>query len=130
MSEPIWIRRDVIDAMHDLQLVEHGGAAGIRDEGLLDSALAKPRNRHAYGETDIHSLAAAYASGIARNHPYLDGNKRTAFLAAYVFLKINGHHLAASEVAAVQMTVDLASGTIDEAAFADWLRGNTAPGKS
>ena len=130
MSEPIWLRRDVIDAMHDMQLVEHGGAAGIRDEGLLDSALAKPRNRHAYGETDIHSLAAAYASGIASNHPYIDGKKRTAFLAAYVFLKINGHHLAAREVEAVQMTVDLASGAIDEATFADWLRGNTATGKS
>jgi death-on-curing protein len=125
VSEPIWIRRDVIDTMHDLQLVEHGGAAGIRDEGLLDSALAKPRNKHAYGETDIHSLAAAYASGIARNHPYIDGNKRTAFLAAYVFLKINGHHLVASEVAAVQMTVDLASGSLDETGFADWLRTNT-----
>ena len=125
MSEPTWIRRAVIDAMHDLQLIEHGGAAGIRDEGLLDSALAKPRNKHAYGETDIHSLAAAYAFGIARNHPYIDGNKRTAFLAAYVFLKINGFHLAASEVAAVQMMVDLASGTIDEAVFADWLRDST-----
>lgn len=125
MSEPIWIRRDVIDTMHDLQLVEHGGAAGIRDEGLLDSALAKPRNKHAYGETDIHSLAAAYASGIARNHPYIDGNKRTAFLAAYVFLKINGFHLTASEVTAVQMTVDLASGSLDETGFADWLRSNS-----
>lgn len=128
MSEPIWIRRDVIDTMHDLQLVEHGGAAGVRDEGLLDSALAKPRNKHAYGETDIHRLAAAYASGIARNHPYIDGNKRTAFLAAYVFLKINGFHLVASEVSAVQMTVDLAAGNIDEIVFADWLRANTETG--
>lgn len=126
MTEPIWIRRDVIDTMHDLQLVEHGGATGIRDEGLLDSALAKPRNRHAYADTDIHSLAAAYASGIARNHPYIDGNKRTAFLAAYVFLKINGFHLVASEVAAVQVTVALASGDLDEDAFAQWLRDNCA----
>lgn len=126
MSEPIWIRRDVIDTMHDLQLVEHGGAAGIRDEGHLDSALAKPRNKYAYGDTDIHSLAAAYAFGIARNHPYIDGNKRTAFLAAYVFLKINGFHLVASEVAAVQMMLDLASGAIDEAVFAQWLRDNSA----
>lgn len=124
MNEPVWIRRDVIDSVHDLQLVEHGGAVGIRDEGLLDSALAKPRNKHAYGETNIQSLAAAYASGIVRNHPYIDGNKRTAFLAAYVFLKINGHHLVASEVAAVRMTVDLASGNIDEAVFAEWLRDN------
>jgi len=126
VSEPIWIRRDVIDTMHDLQLVEHGGATGIRDEGLLDSALAKPRNKHAYGETNIHSLAASYASGIARNHPYIDGNKRTAFLAAYVFLKINGVHLVASEVAAVQMTVALASGDQDEDAFTHWLRDNSA----
>ena len=125
MSEPIWLRRDVIDAMHDLQLIEHGGAAGIRDEGLLDSALAKPRNRHAYGETDIHRLAASYAAGIARNHPYIDGNKRTAFLSAYVFLKINGFHLTAGEVEAVQKTVDLASGRLAEPSFADWLRANS-----
>ncbi|APZ55359.1 type II toxin-antitoxin system death-on-curing family toxin [Salipiger abyssi] len=125
MIEPIWIRRDVIDTMHDLQLVEHGGAAGIRDEGLLDSALAKPRNKHAYGEDNLCELAAAYAAGIARNHPYIDGNKRTAFLAAYVFLKINGLHLVASEVEAVQMTVDLAAGSLDETAFAAWLQANS-----
>ncbi len=126
MSEPVWVMRSVIDAMHDMQLAEHGGASGIRDEGLFDSALARPQNVHAYGESDLCALAAAYAFGIARNHPYIDGNKRTAFLAAYVFLNINGLTLTANEVDATRAMLGLASGADDEETFASWLRSNTS----
>jgi death-on-curing protein len=125
MSEPVWVMRSVIDAMHDMQLAEHGGASGVRDEGLLESALARPQNLHVYGESNLCALAAAYAFGLARNHPYVDGNKRTAFLAAYVFLKINGISLTATEIDATAAMLNLASGTIDEGSFAVWLRANT-----
>ena len=125
MSEPLWVLRSVVDAMHDAQLAEHGGASGVRDEGLLESALARPRNLHAYGETDHCTLAAAYAFGIVRNHPFVDGNKRTTFLAAYVFLRVNGHDLTADEVGVTVSMTALAAGDTTEAAFADWLRANT-----
>lgn len=125
MTEPIWVLRSVIDAVHDMQLAEHGGATGIRDEGLLDSALARPKNMFAYGQTNLCALAATYATGIARNHPYVDGNKRTAFLAAYIFLQINGLELKASELDATSKMVALASGEIDKEEFANWLRSNT-----
>jgi death-on-curing protein len=125
MSEPVWVMRSVIDAMHDMQLAEHGGASGVRDEGLLESALARPQNLHVYGESNLCALAAAYAFGLARNHPNVDGNKRTAFLAAYVFLKINGISLTATEIDATAAMLNLASGTIDEGSFAVWLRANT-----
>ncbi len=124
MTEPIWVLRSVIDAVHDMQLAEHGGASGVRDEGLLDSALARPKNVYAYGETDLCALAATYAAGIAHNHPYIDGNKRTAFLAAYIFLQINGLELKADEISAAKTMVALASGEIDKEAYADWLRTN------
>ncbi len=125
MKEPNWVLRSVIDAAHDAQLVEHGGASGLRDEGLLDSALSRPKNLHAYGETDICALAVAYASGITRNHPFIDGNKRTAFLAAYVFLSINGLQLVADEVSATQSMLGLSAGDMSEEEFAGWLRANT-----
>lgn len=112
--------------MHDQQLTEHGGAPGLRDEGLLDSALARAQNLHAYGETDLCTLAAAYAVGIARNHPFIDGNKRTALLTAYVFLRLNGRTLNASEAEAVEIMMETAAGRITDQAFADWLRRNTA----
>ncbi|HFC05336.1 MAG TPA: type II toxin-antitoxin system death-on-curing family toxin [Rhizobiales bacterium] len=124
MAEPIWVLRSVIDAVHDMQLAQHGGATGIRDQGLLDSALARPKNMHAYGETDLCALAAVYAAGIAHNHPYIDGNKRTAFLAAYIFLQINGLQLQADELSATHSMLALASGKTDKEAFADWLRSN------
>ena len=124
MTEPTWVLRSVIDAVHDMQLAEHSGATGIRDEGLLDSALARPKNMFAYGETDLCVLAATYAAGIAHNHPYVDGNKRTAFLAAYIFLQINGQELNASEIDTTSTMVALAAGEIDKEAFADWLRAN------
>jgi death on curing protein len=125
VNEPIWVLRSVVDAPHDAQLAEHGGASGIRDMGLLESALARPQNLHAYGETDPCRLAAAYAFGIARNHPFVDGNKRTAFLAAYVFLRVNGLDLTADEVSVTVSMTTLAAGETTEPGFADWLRANT-----
>lgn len=125
MTEPFWLTRQAIEIIHDEQLAEHGGAAGLRDAGLLDSALARPRNLFAYGEQDICALAAAYAAGIVRSHPFVDGNKRTAFLAAYTCLAVNGLDLDAPEAEAVVMTLDLASGELPEAGFAAWLRDRT-----
>ena len=113
--------------MHDMQLAEHGGASGVRDEGMLESALARPVNQHSYGETDLCRLAAAYAFGIIRNHPFVDGNKRTGFMAAYVFLKINGVDLVSGEVETTTAVMALASGEKDEAQFADWLRARIQP---
>lgn len=111
--------------MHERLLAEHGGAAGIRDPGLLDSALARPRQLHAYGEPDTCDMAAAYAAGIIRNHPFVDGNKRTGLMSAYVFLALNGLQLTAAEVDVVQVVTLLAANEIDEAAFAAWLRDNS-----
>jgi death-on-curing protein len=127
MTAPRWVLRAVVDAMHDQQLAEHGGAAGLRDEGLLDSALARAQHLHAYGETDLCTLAAAYAGGICRNHPFIDGNKRTAFLTAYVFLRINGQTLVATEAETVKMMMAMAAGYVTDQAFADWLRRNLKP---
>ncbi len=127
MNEPNWLLPQVVEAMHDTQLAEHGGPVGIRDAGMLDSALARARNAYAYGETDLHALAACYAFGLARNHPFVDGNKRTAFLAAFVFLRINGRLLATEQVDAVRAVLALAAGACSEADFADWLRANTRP---
>ncbi len=127
MSEPVWVLRSVIDVIHEMQLAEHGGAPGVRDENMLASALARPVNAHAFGETDLCALAASYAFGIARNHPFVDGNKRTAFLAAFVFLNMNGVDLIAEEVGATSAMLDLAAGEGGEKVFADWLRSNTRP---
>jgi death on curing protein len=125
MSTPFWLLRSVIDAVHDAQLAEHGGAEGLRDEGALDSALARPVNLHAYGETDLFRLASAYAFGLVRNHPFVDGNKRTAFLTSYVFLRINGYQLEADEVGAVTAVLALAAGEAGEEEFAEWLKANS-----
>lgn len=111
-------------AAHDEALAAHGGASGVRDMGLLDSALARPQNLFAHGEGDHAALAAAYAFGIVRNHPFVDGNKRTAFMTAVFFLELNGHRFAANEVEATLRTLGLAAGEIDEAEFAAWLREN------
>lgn len=127
MTEPVWLLRRAVEAMHDAQLAEHGGAAGLRDEGMLEAALARPMNTYAYGETDLCVLAAAYAFGIARNHPFVDGNKRTAFLAAYVFLRLNGLQLDASEVDATRSMLALAAGETPQDEFALWLKSNATP---
>ena len=124
MNEPRWLLRAVVEAIHEAQLAEHGGAAGLRDDHGLESALARPRNLFVYGSGDLFAHAAAYAAGIVRNHPFVDGNKRTALLAAYVFLRLNGHTLDASEESAAQMTLGLAAHEITEDSFADWLRDN------
>lgn len=123
----VWIPRTLIDALHDRLLAEHGGSTGLRDENLLESALARPLQQAAYGNPDLCDLAAAYAAGIVRNHPFVDGNKRTAFMAAYVFLARNGRRLTAPENEAAHTMMALAAGDIDEAAFAHWLRTNTDP---
>jgi death-on-curing protein len=111
--------------MHDEQIAEHGGAPGIRDAGLLDSALTRPLNLWSYAEPNVFEMAAAYAFGIVRNHPFIDGNKRTAFLAAYLFLRLNGWKLAASQNEAVQIVLLLAAGNIGEAEFGQWLESNS-----
>lgn len=118
-----WVLDSVVLAIHDAQLAEHGGIAGIRDEGLLSSALARPRNVEAYGaNVDAASLAAAYAFGIARNHPFLDGNKRTAFVVLELFLDLNGWQLAVNDADCISTMLALASGDLREEEPAAWLR--------
>ncbi len=124
MTEPRWLPKDLILAVHDRQLAEHGGARGVRDVGLLESALARPQNLFAYGENSVATLSGVYAFGIARNHPFADGNKRTAFVACELFLAANGYELAASDEECLAMMLSLASSEIDEAEFAAWLREN------
>src|SRR5215831_13535623 len=125
MSEPVWVSRRVIEMLQQESLAEHGGAEGLRDAGLLDSTMARARNLYVYEDvTDPFRLAAAYAFGIAKNHPFADGNKRAAFIAAGVFLRINGVHLKADKAEAVLVMLDLASSEITEAQFGEWLRKN------
>ena len=123
----IWLDRRVMLAVHEEQLAEHGGASGIRDEGMFDLALNRPLNLAAYGEPDVATLAAAYGFGLARNHPLVDGNKRTAFVAVELFLWLNGQHLVADDASCVLTTLALAAGDLSEDAFADWLRAHTQP---
>ncbi len=126
MNAPwVWIDIAVLRAAHDEQLAEHGGGAGTRDEGLLDSAVARARNQAAYGEPDLADLAAAYGFGIARNHPFVDGNKRTALVAIELFLLLNGVELQATDAECVLTILDLAAGKLDEAELAAWIRART-----
>jgi death on curing protein len=119
----VWVPDNVVLAIHEAQLAEHGGIAGIRDEGLLSSALARPLNLDAYGEKpDAASLAAAYAFGIARNHPFLDGNKRTAFVVIELFLNLNDWILSADDADCISTMLALAAGNLSENLLADWLR--------
>lgn len=122
MTEWIWVRRDVIVAAHGEQLAEHGGAAGIRDAGMLESALARAKNLSAYGDPDVAALAAAYGFGIARNHPFVDGNKRAALIVTELFLALNGSELLVSDAECVVAVLALAAGELEEAEFAAWLR--------
>ena len=121
----VWIDPAVILAVHEEQLAEHGGAAGVRDAGLLASALARPRNLALYGQPDVCALASSYAFGLARNHPFVDGNKRSAFVACELFLALNGWRLVASDADCVMSMLALAAGEQDEPGFADWLRSRT-----
>ena len=127
MKEPIWIKKVAILEVHNrLILGKYGGLTGIRDEGLLESALARPNNKYSYGITDTCVLVASYAFGITKNHPFVDGNKRTAFAAIGLFLERNGVQLIASEAEATQIMLDLASGTIKEDTLVDWLHKNSS----
>lgn len=125
MSEPIWIEDDLVLAIHDRLLVEHGGAEGVRDESLLHSALARPLNPIAYASSDIIELAAKYTTGIVQNHPFVDGNKRTGFVIGVLLLELNGYRFTATEEAAAQAIIELAAGRIDESGFCEFLRNNT-----
>ncbi|MGA2207526.1 MAG: type II toxin-antitoxin system death-on-curing family toxin [Terracidiphilus sp.] len=122
-----WIKEGSVLAIHDEQIAEHGGLAGVRDLALLLSALARPQNLAAYGNPDIADLAAAYAVGIARNHAFLDGNKRTAWVAAETFLLKNGYELMARDQDAVTTMLAVADGTMPEPEFAVWLRTYIRP---
>ena len=128
MTDPKWITPKNIYAIHAEQLAEHGGGDGVRDAGLLESALARPQQMYAYDTAvDICALAAACGYGIAKNHPFVDGNKRVALLAIYTFLKINGLRLVAPEDAATKTMLAVASSDMEESTLASWLRENTAP---
>ncbi|MEM8986608.1 MAG: type II toxin-antitoxin system death-on-curing family toxin [Pseudomonadota bacterium] len=122
-----WVKKQHVLAAHDRSLADHGGAEGVRDEGALESALARPENMAAYGEPDIFDLAALYAVGIAKNHPFVDGNKRTAFYAGNIFLMLNGYVLIADERDATIAMVAVAAGDMSEQEFAGWLRKNAEP---
>jgi death-on-curing protein len=127
MEEPRWLPREAVLAMHERQLSEHGGGDGLRDEGLLDSALMRPQHKFAYGEPDLFDLAAAYAYGIGRNHPFVDGNKRTALVASRTFLLINGYQISASKEDRLRTFLALAAGELSEEELASWFRSFAVP---
>ena len=126
MKKWVWIDSRAILAIHDEQLAEHGGGSGLRDQGLLESALARPINMAAYEDPDAAALAASYAMGLAKNHPFVDGNKRTAFVALELFLALNGREFMAGDVDCVVTMLAVAAGDIDESELAEWIRQNTA----
>lgn len=117
-----WVNRQALMLLHDESLAIHGGASGLRDEGLFESALARPENLAVYGTPDVFECAAAYAFGLAKNHPFVDGNKRAAFLATGMFLRINGYRLVVTQADAVATVFALAAGDLSESDFAAWLR--------
>jgi death on curing protein len=127
VSDWKWISRQVLLLLHDESLAEHGGASGLRDEGLLESALARPLNLALYGEPDVASLAASYGLGLAKNHAFVDGNKRAAFLAVGLFLGLNGYRLHATQADATLTVLSVAAGETDEAEFAQWIRAHIKP---
>ena len=130
MTEPVWVLPEAIRALHERLLSEFGGASGVRDEGMLESALSRPGNQFSYGSPTIHDLAAAYAFGLVRNHPFVDGNKRIGFATAILFLEINGYRFSASEVDVTVQTLALAAHELDEAGYAAWLANNSAPART
>lgn len=128
MSEPVWLNRRVLEMLHGESVAEHGGADGLRDEGLFESALARPQNLFAYeGVTDIARLAACYGFGLAKNHAFVDGNKRVAFIATGLFLRLNGYRLVADQVQATLTVLSVASGASSENEFAGWIRQHIRP---
>jgi death-on-curing protein len=122
--EPVWVSRAVVLALHDEQLAEHGGAPGLRDEGLLDSALVRPQNLFAYGTPSLAELAASYAFGLVQNHPFIDGNKRASLVATELFLVLNGYLLAATDHDMVLKWLVLAAGDIGESELAEWIEAH------
>ncbi len=126
-DEPVWIRHDTVRAIHLRQLAEHGGSEGVRDEGLLDSALARPKNLLAYSDEppDLAALAAAYAMGLVKNHPFVDGNKRTAYVVCRVFLILNGNDIQASKEAKYLTFLVAADGSLSENELPDWIRAHS-----
>ena len=131
MTEPLWLAEREALALHDRLLALHGGAAGVRDSALLQSALARPQQIHAYADApDQLDLAAAYTAGIVHNHPFIDGNKRTGFVVGILFLELNGYRFTASEADAAQAVLELAAGTLDEAGYTNFLRANSQPAGS
>jgi death-on-curing protein len=129
MKQPCWVTREECLAVHEMMLAQHGGLAGVRDEGMLESALSKPQHRYTYGSPGLAELAASYAAGIILNHPFLDGNKRTGFMVAAVFLEVNGYVLTASEESVVENTLALAAGKLKESGYAAWLKDNSNKGR-
>ena len=127
MSDWKWLNRKVLLLLHDESLAEHGGASGLRDEELLNSALARPLNPALYEQPDVASLAASYGVGLAKNHAFVDGNKRAAFLAIGLFLMVNGFRLKATQAEATLTILDVAAGEIDEATLAQWIRTQIQP---
>jgi death-on-curing protein len=127
MKEPYWLTIEECLSLHDLMMADYGGLPGVRDRGMLESALARPLQLFAYGKPNLVDLAAAYAAGIVKNHPFLDGNKRTGFMMGAGFLERNGMAFTANEADAVLRTLALAAGEMSEAAFAAWLKANSRP---
>lgn len=127
MADWNWVQENVACAIHLEQLREHGGGEGVRDIGLLQSALARPENLAAYGDPDLAALAASYAFGIARNHPFIDGNKRTAYVVCELFLALNGYVLTTSDADSTLTFLALAAGDLTEDSLADWIRANIMP---
>jgi death-on-curing protein len=125
MKLPVWVLRETVLTLHEQSLAAFGGAAGIRDQGLLDSALAKPENLFACGKPTIFDLAASYGFGLVKNHPFIDGNKRVGFIVAVVFLELNGHRFKATEAEAAVRTLALAAGEMSEVEYAAWLKANS-----
>ena len=127
MTPCIWVPESVVMAIHDQQIAEHGGLDGVRDAGVIHSALARPQNLLAYGNPDLAALAAAYAFGLSRNHGFVDGNKRVAFVVAETFLNLNGVNLTATDEAVVTTMLAVAAGQMTEEALAEWFREHAAP---
>jgi death on curing protein len=124
MKQPLWLTREDALAAHEMMLAQHGGLEGVRDEGLLESALGKPQNKLAYGSASVPEMAASYAAGIIHNHPFVDGNKRTGFFLAAAFLELNGFEFIAEEPSVVERTLALAANAISEEEYARWLVEN------
>jgi death-on-curing protein len=125
MKTPVWVLRETVLTLHEQSLAEFGGAAGIRDEDLLDSALGKPENLFAYGKPTVFDLAASYGFGLVKNHPFIDGNKRAGFITAITFIELNGWRFQATEAEAAVRTLALAAGEMSEKEYAAWLKKNS-----